>query len=274
MRSKYTITVATVLLTFCCGSALAVTMEEWAREFGIRTDASYDATRVMETSEGAFRFKERKAPGKSAMEMNMGGMQGLAIIREDLQKAWFVMPGMGMYREMDMREARGQQAESMQVSKVEEVGQETIDGFSTRKFKSEFKDAEGKGTGFMWITDDGVPIKMDMVYQNRRMKGERMLMYLEDLKMRAQSDEHFELPAGVKPLNFGAMMGMGGQMPQQPGQNSQANRQAEPAAAGQEPSAAEELGDAVIDETQDSVEDETRKSVRKGIRGLFRQLGN
>lgn len=250
-----------------CSTAHATSMQEWAEKYGIAMDASYDATRVMETKDGQFSFKERKAPGKQAMEMNMGGMSGQMIMREDLGKAWFIMTDMGMYREMDTRDAMKEQAEAMQVSKVEEVGRETVNGFPSRKFKTQFKDKNGKGAGFMWITDDGVPIKMDMIYKNRGMKGQRMKMELKDLQMRAQAASHFELPDGLQPMTLGAMMNMGRQMQQDTGANQQTNRSQ--TQAQQQPTIIEEVGEAAKDETEGAVVNETRNAIRKGIRGLF-----
>lgn len=256
----------------------AKTMQQWAEEYGIRMDASYDATRIMETKDGKLSFKERKAPQKSAMEISMGGMGGTMIMREDLNKAFFVMTDMGMYREMALGEAMSQSADGMQVSKVEELGRETVNGYSARKFKTQFKDKDGKGAGFMWITDDGVPIKMDMIYKNRGMKGQRMKMELVDLQMRNQDPSHFELPDGIQPMNFAAMMGMAQQMEQATG-NSTGNRA--PAAPSQpisqqpqQPTFADEISEAAQEESENAVIEETRGAIREGIRGLFKRARN
>lgn len=269
MNCKSLKAIAFVCLAALTGAAQALTMEQWAKEHGIRTDASYDGTRVMETKDGQFSFTERKAPGKQVMGMNMGGMQATVIMREDLNKAWTVMPDMGMYREMKFGDAQKQSADNMQVSKVEEVGRETINGHSSRKFKTQFKDQNGKGAGFMWITDAGVPIKMDMIYKNRGMKGQRMKMELTELNMRPQADHHFELPAGLQPMTMGAMMGMARRQQNQTGQTQQTNQT--PGSVPESPTVAEEIGRAAKEESESAVVDETRNAVREGIRGLFRR---
>ncbi|MEM6710296.1 MAG: DUF4412 domain-containing protein [Pseudomonadota bacterium] len=261
------------LLATVCVPASAKTMEELAAEYGFRTDVSYDGTRIMETKDGKFSFKERHAPNKSSMEVNMGGMSGTMIMREDLNKAYFLMPDMGMYREMDVSEASQQSPAGQDLSKLEEVGRETVNGFSARKFKTQFKDSEGKGAGFVWITDEGVPIKMDMIYKSRGMKGQRLTMQLADLKIRRQDPAYFEVPSNLQPMNLGAMLGMAQQMQQETG-NSQAN-QAPPSrtAAGDRnnPTFAEEVGKAAQDESENVVIEETRRSIRDGLRGLFRK---
>ena len=262
MKSTYGIKpiFASILFLLMSVQVLAKTMEEWAEEYGIRMDASYEATRIMETQHGRMSFKEHKAPQKTRMEMSMGGVSGTMILREDLGTSYFVMPEMGMYREMQLKDANSQAGNNMQVSKVEELGREEINGFQTRKFKTQFKNQDGKGSGFMWITDDGVAIKMDMEYQNRRMKGQRMIMELTDLKMRSQAASLFELPSNIKPMTLGAMMGTA----------QRSNRDNNDDAA-QNPSLAEEVGEAAKDETRAGVVNETRKAVREGLRGLFKR---
>ena len=246
------------------------TMEQWAEEYGIPLDVSYDATRIIETEQGSFRLKERKAPGKTMVEMNFQGIQGATIIREDLDKAWFFSNEMGFYREMDMSQANQQRPDNSQVTDVEEVGRETINGFSTRKFKSVFKDNNGKAEGFMWITDDGIPIKMDMTYTSRRARGQTVTMELEDLQVRAQDASHFELPEGLEPLSLGAMLRMGRQAQRQNTDLQNTNQAgAEPTA--EQPTLGEELVEEAADQTKDSLKSETRNSVRKGIRNLFKR---
>ena len=267
MNCRPLVAIAALCMSVLTGTAQALTMEQWAEKHGIPTDASYDGTRVMETKDGQFSFAERKAPGKQLMGINMNGMQASMIMREDLQKAWAIMPDMGMYREMKFFDAQKQSADGMQVSKVEEVGREDVNGYSSRKFKTQFKDQNGKGAGFMWITDAGVPIKMDMIYKSRGMKGQRMKSELTELNMRPQADHHFELAEGLQPMSLGAMMGMARQQQNQTGQHRQTNRTQDDAAT--DPSIAEEVGRAAKEESENAVVNETRNAVRKGIRGLF-----
>mgnify|MGYP000165067380 CR=1 FL=1 len=256
------------LTALAAGSAWAGSYMDWADQVGVDLNASYDGTRVMETKDGRFEFVERKAPGKHYMGMDFGGMSGVLIMREDLNTAYMLMPEMKMYREMPEIEAKNQSHAQMDLSKVEKVGRETIGGFPANKFKTQFKDKDGKGAGFVWVTDSGVPIKMDMIYKNRRMKGQRMTMELQNLHLRSQDPGHFEIPGDYSAMNLGAMLGAA---------NRNARNQRPVARAGdsestsQRPTITEELGDAVREETRNGVMDGTRDSIRKGIRGLFKR---
>jgi hypothetical protein len=100
------------------------------------------------------------------------------------------------------------------------VGSEKINGHPADKYKARFSDNQGKGAGFIWVTDTGVPIKMDIIYSNKEAKGQRMSMEFTELNLREQDPKYFEVPSDLKPMGFGAgmssigqMMGMGGDAP-------------------------------------------------------------
>lgn len=186
--------------------------ERWAKEFGLDMNVSYDGIRVMESKDGTFEATERRAPGKMYMEVFMGNMTAGVIMREDLEKTYILMPSMGYYKEDSLKEGKLQASNGMEFSKIEKVGREDINGHPSTKFDTKFKDNEGKGSGTVWVTDTGVPIKMDMTYSNRKMKGEPFKMQLRELNLREQDPAYFEVPANLKPMsmsNIGEMMQMG-----------------------------------------------------------------
>jgi len=186
--------------------------ERWAKEFGIDLKVSYDGTRIMEFQGSEFESVERRAPGKMYSEIHVGDMETGVILREDLQKSYLLMPSMGFYKEESLKGGMMQAANGMEFSKIEKVSREDIIGFSSTKFKTKFKDNEGKGAGFVWVTDSGVPIKFEMIYSNSKFKGERFTMVFTELNLRDQDPAYFELPANLKPMgmsSLGDMMKMG-----------------------------------------------------------------
>ena len=191
--------------------------ERWAQELGIDEDVSYDGTRLVESQGQQFEMMERRAPGKMYTEMYLGNMTTGIILREDLKKSYTLMPSMGFYREDTMEEGLTQAANGMEFSEIEKVGSEDVNGHASTKYKTRFSDNEGKGAGFIWVTDTGVPIKMDMIYSNQDAKGQRITMQFTELNLRDQDPKFFEVPTNLKPMslggglsNLGAMMGMGG----------------------------------------------------------------
>jgi len=187
--------------------------QQWADEFGLDMNASYDGTRVMSMEGGTFEAIERRAPGKMYTEVTVGNMTSGILLREDLGKGYMLMPSMGMYRETSLEDGLMQSSNGMEFSKIEKMGSETINGFPSTKYQTRFKDNEGKGAGFVWVTDSGVPIKMDMIYSSKDTKGMRISMEFTELNLREQDPSVFELPADLKPMNFGdlgSLMQMGG----------------------------------------------------------------
>jgi len=194
--------------------------ERWAEELGINEDVSYDGKRLMEFQGQQLEMTERRAPGKMYTEMYIGNMTTGIILREDLKKSYTLMPSMGFYREDSMEDGLAQAANGMEFSEIEKVGSEDVNGHASTKYKTRFSDNEGKGAGFIWVTDTGVPIKLDMIYSTKDAQGQRMTMQFTELNLREQDPRFFEVPSNLKPMSFGgglsslgAMMGMGGDEP-------------------------------------------------------------
>jgi len=71
---------------------------------------------------------------------------------------------------------------------------------------------DGTAGGFIWITSDGVPVKMDMLSKSGGEKT-RITMTLTNLKIGAQDPQLFEVPGDYKALpKFGVAGGLSGVM--------------------------------------------------------------
>jgi hypothetical protein len=166
----------------------------------------YSADRVVETEAGTFAGKVYSAQGKERSETDMGGMQSVMILRRDKELGWMLMPAHKMYQQLDLAQARQQNgaAPDDQVE-ISEVGSESVEGFDSTKYKMLMKD--GSAGGFVWITKDGIPVKMDMLSKEDGKKS-RITVTLKNLNIGSQDPQLFELPAG-----YSAMPGMGGFKP-------------------------------------------------------------
>jgi len=257
---------ATLLTLFFAATALpahANEMQEYLEKFGIDKNAAFSGTRHMETKEGQIDSFVRQDGGKMRMEMNVGEMSGVIITRQDTGKNYMLMPSMSMYREMDIKALQESGSSDVDFSEASKVGRETVNGYDCTKFKAKFKDKQGgKGGGYYWVSDDGILMKIDMIYQSRKQKGQRMLMEMRDIQIGPQDPSQFEVPAGYSKMGFGNMMGQMVQDPQVQGNNSQPY---------EEPDLGEKVGDAVEDEAEQAVVNEARNSVRKGLGKLFKK---
>ena len=198
----------------------------------------------------------RQAPGKTRTEMSTGGMSAVIITRQDTGKNYMLMPSMSVYREMDIKGLQEAGNSDVDFSEASKVGRETINGFDCTKYKAKFKDKQGgKGGGYYWVSDEGILMKVDMIYQSRKQKGQRMIFEMRDVQIGPQDPSQFEVPANYSKMGFGSMMRQSSQMQ---------------GGTYEEPDLGEQVGDAVEDETEYAVVDEARKSVRKGLSKLFK----
>jgi len=222
------------------------------------------------------------SPGKVRDEINAGGQSMVMISRLDQNKAWMLI-GNGMYVESNPQEGTDQ-APSYRLVSREEIGAETVDGIQATKYKSVYESKDGKFGGFTWYTDDNIAVKGFLISETNGEK-QRLKFQLTNLQRGDQDDSLFELPAGARPMDMGAMMGLSGkdaeamqrQMEEiQAAQGEQGN-QATPSAeqegeqddGGFVGEVADEATEAAKDETEQQTVDEVRNQVRKGIGKLF-----
>jgi hypothetical protein len=112
------------------------------------------------------------------------------------------MPMQKAYQQVDFAKA-AQQSGAAPDDQVEitVVGTEAVEGFESTKYKMLLKD--GSAGGFIWVTQEGIPVKMDMLSKSGRDKT-RITMTLKNLTIGTQDPQLFEVPA-----DYTAMPGFG-----------------------------------------------------------------
>lgn len=169
----------------------------------------YSADRIIDSEAGTFTGKVYATKDKERTEISMSGMQSVTIVRRDKQLGWMLMPSHRMYSQMDLSRAQQQSgsAPSDQVT-IEQVGSDVVEGHATTKYKLLMKDSTAGG--FIWITDQGIAIKMDMLSKEGGKKS-RMTVTLKNLQVGPQDTQLFELPSGYTAMpsmgNFGGAFG-------------------------------------------------------------------
>jgi hypothetical protein len=207
----------------------------------------------------------RQAPGKMRMEMSTAGQAVVIITREDTGVNYMLMPSMNMYREMDAKSMQEAGSSDLDFSEASEVGEETINGYNCTKYRAQFQDKQGgKGGGYYWVSDDGILMKVDMIYQSSGQKGQRMVLEMRDLEIGPQDPSEFEVPANYSSFGFGNIMKQfgGGQ----PGPGSQMPNAQEPP-----PDGAQDGTPPAEEEEQKGVLKNAGKSMRKGFGKLFKR---
>jgi len=244
--------------------------------------AAYSATRVISTSEGEMTMRVFHTEKKERIEMEQQGQKFTMITRLDKKVSWILMPDQKMYMEtsleaaMDRSEKMGfNQEEQLKLDEdafknFEKLGRETVNGFETTKYKGIIQDEEGpSGEAYYWVTDSGIPVKMDYESWDDKGKKERFVMELRELKVGQQPDHLFEPPADYEVMSLGfGKGGLGGMFRNAKPNTGQVGKPAE-----QEDSSGivTEVTKEAGDEAKRSVTDEIKGSVRDAVRGFFRR---
>jgi hypothetical protein len=174
----------------------------------------YSADRYTETEQITLKSKVYYAAGKERKEQEIGGEQQVTIIRPDKQLLWMVMPSQQMYMEMSLQSKERPPGPSDDTSNYTyertEVGPEVVDGHQTTKYKVIATNTKGeKMGGFMWITPEGIQIKMDLIALVEGSKT-RMKTGLTNLQIGSQDPALFEVPAGYTKMVMPGFGGRGG----------------------------------------------------------------
>ncbi|MFL6547572.1 MAG: DUF4412 domain-containing protein [Povalibacter sp.] len=201
--------------------SLGIAVQSHAADLPVPT-VEYSADRLIESEAGNFNGKVYSAKDRERTEMTMGDMQTVMILRRDKQLGYMLMPMMKSYQQIDFAQAAQQSGAAPQDQvEITVVGSESVEGFESTKYKMMMKD--GSAGGFIWVTKEGIPVKMDMVSKSGRDKN-RMTMTLKNLVIGTQDPQLFEVPAdysampsfgfgagkpGMKGMLKGAMSGMG-----------------------------------------------------------------
>jgi hypothetical protein len=236
-------------------------------------DIAYSATRVIEGGEQRMeqRYFQRDAT-TNRMEMHLHGQHSTIIMNGDRGVMWILMPSQNMYMEssIDDQPFDGANVElpDPETWEMERVGREPVNGVPATKYRVATDSGEKtRMRGFLWISDDGIPVRTDMVTG-----GDRIQMELRDLVVGPQPAELFEPPAGYQRIALGDDMnsGMGDLMRGAMGGATTAPAQAGGADAGFVGELATEATDEVKRATKDEVRGTVNDAVRKGLRGILR----
>lgn len=169
-------------------------------------DVSYTAIRRVETGARTVEMREYRAPGRLRLETSAGdGTTSIMIGRRDRGIAWLLMPSIETYMEIPeerIAAAAGADAALLDRALVlerAEEGTETIDGHDTIRYRIVLQDPGGtRSSGRYWLTREGIPIRLDLVYDGSEGIGGQVRVELRALEIGPQDDALFEVPDGYR----------------------------------------------------------------------------
>jgi outer membrane lipoprotein-sorting protein len=194
---------------------LALNNDTLALEKMKEPQVEYSADVVMETGNNVMNYKVYYAlGGKKRQDMSYQGNQQIMILRQDKKVSWMLMPEQKMYMETSLeQQTQDNQIRDMSDCEVDAKasGSESINGVTATKSKISMSCPNNVGyEGYMWITKEGIMVKMDAttIYDGKK---SHFKTELKNLKIAKQEPSLFEIPAGYKKFS---MPGFSGMMPQ------------------------------------------------------------
>jgi len=190
---------------------MSLCISTWAAEKMKEPTVEYSADMIMASDQGSVNSKIYYAlGGKMRWEMNAQGQNVIMITRQDKKVAWTLMPQQSMYMEMSLTDASKKTGNNVNECDYDmsSQGSETVNGVSANKYKIAASCPEDtKYDGTMWVTKDGIMVKMDAVAGQGSNKG-HMKIDLMNLKIGTQSAALFEVPAGYQKFAMGDISSM------------------------------------------------------------------
>jgi len=165
-------------------------------------NVEYSANSYFETAAGVMEGPAYFAPGKERREYLMEGMRSVNITRRDKNVIWMLMPEDKIYMEMKPNEGNSQSDLSGYQIEQTPVGPEVVNGVQTNKSKIVMTAPGGeKLGGFMWVTPEGIVVKMDAIAMDKKNKL-RFKTELKDLVIGDVDDSLFEIPADYTKMDM------------------------------------------------------------------------
>lgn len=173
-------------------------------------NVEYSADSSFETADTIMNGHVYVTPTKERKESMQNGMQSVMIIRRDKQLMWMLMPANKMYREMQIPAEGGKEDISAYKMDHTTIGPDTVNDIATTKRKIIMTAPTGeKLGGFMWMSDEGIVVKMDAIAVDKKSKM-RLKSELKNLEIGPQDDSLFEIPDDYTKMDM--MGGMGKMM--------------------------------------------------------------
>jgi len=126
------------------------------------------------------------------------GLQPIFLLRADSPRGEIVLPSLKTVVQFEIpAELRLLNAATL---KTRPVGHETVNGIATTKYAIDKSVPEGHAEGALWLSADGIPMRLAGTFTNAKGKASSVRWELSDVKTGPQAAALFEPPAGLSKL--------------------------------------------------------------------------
>ncbi|HWB50695.1 MAG TPA: hypothetical protein VG651_16420 [Stellaceae bacterium] len=178
------------LITLTAASASAATLGE------AKTGFSADRTLVIDGR--TYQGKLWTMPGVERHEQNLNGIPAAFVLRNDTPIGDLVLPKLHTVVEFRLPPELHLFADPRLTRKP--VGHETVNGIATTKYAIDETIPEGRGEGFLWLSDKGIPMRLDGSFTRTNGKTGHLHWELTHVKLGPQPAALFDPPHGFSKL--------------------------------------------------------------------------
>lgn len=187
MRLSWLVPVCLLLLP---GTPLAATL--------IDARTGFSAERTLVIDGRTYRGKVWAMPGKERHEQALYGMVPVFLLRGDSKFGEIVLTGLKTVVEFEIpAELRVLNVATL---KQRPIGSETVGGVATTKYAIDKSIPEGRAEGTLWLSRDGIPMRLAGTFTNAKGKVSTVRWELSGVKSGPQPATLFEPPAGMAKL--------------------------------------------------------------------------
>jgi hypothetical protein len=179
--------VLTILLST---AASALTLGE------AKTGFSADRTLIIDGK--TYQGRVWTMPGMERHEQNLNGIPAAFVLHTDTPLAQLVLPELHTVVEFLLPPELHLFADPRLTRKP--VSEETVNGIATTKYAIDETGPEGHGEGFLWLSADGIPMKLDGTFTRTSGRAAHLHWELSHVKLGPQPTTLFEPPHGFSKL--------------------------------------------------------------------------
>lgn len=158
----------------------------------------FSAERILILDGRSYVGKMWHMPGEQRHEQELPGLKSVFILRAGSSVSEIVLPQLHTVVEFALPK------ELSLLGKPDlardPVGQEIVDGVQTTKYAVDENTAQGRATGWLWLSPDAIPMRCDAKFEAKNGKISTIHWELRHLQIGGQDAALFEVPQGYAKL--------------------------------------------------------------------------
>ena len=158
----------------------------------------FSADRILVIDGKTYHGRLWTMPGMERHEQDLNGIPAAFVLRSDTPIADVVLPKLHTVVQFPLPPELHLLADPRLTRKP--VGKDTVNGVATTKYAIDETVAEGHGEGFLWLSDSGIPMKLDGAFTRTNGKTAHLHWELDHVKLGPQPAALFEPPPGFSKL--------------------------------------------------------------------------